>query len=70
MDIDATATLDLEELLSLMQDQPPGRMVRCSKARNMFASRACRKSIMIGKALTHGQMTGVSNGAPIPVEDP
>ncbi|KAF9519637.1 hypothetical protein BS47DRAFT_1336722 [Hydnum rufescens UP504] len=50
---------DLEELLSLMHDQPPGHMVRCSKARNMFASRACRKSIMIGKALTSGQMTGV-----------
>ncbi|KAG8971841.1 hypothetical protein FRB90_010376, partial [Tulasnella sp. 427] len=48
---------DLEELLHLMQDAPPGQMVRCSKARNMFASRACRKSVMIGDTLTLGQMT-------------
>jgi DNA mismatch repair protein PMS2 len=60
---EAKTVADLEELLSLMHDQPPGHMVRCSKARNMFASRACRKSIMIGKALTNGQMTGVSNTA-------
>ncbi|KLO10376.1 hypothetical protein SCHPADRAFT_832663 [Schizopora paradoxa] len=60
---------DLEELLELLQDQPtpsntetpskPRRMVRCSKARAMFASRACRKSVMIGKALTKQQMTSV-----------
>jgi len=50
---------DLEELLSLMQDKAQGEMVRCSKARNMFASRACRKSIMIGKTLNIGQMTTV-----------
>lgn len=50
---------DLEELLSLMHDQPVGQMVRCSKARNMFASRACRKSVMVGKALTRSQMTTV-----------
>lgn len=42
-----------------MHDRPTGEMVRCSKARSMFASRACRKSIMIGKSLTHGQMTKV-----------
>lgn len=51
---------DLEELLSLMQDKAQGEMVRCSKARNMFASRACRKSIMIGKTLNIGQMTTVN----------
>ncbi|KDQ18354.1 hypothetical protein BOTBODRAFT_127226 [Botryobasidium botryosum FD-172 SS1] len=50
---------DLEELLHLMQDQPTGKMVRCSKARSMFAMRACRKSVMIGKALTHAQMTSI-----------
>jgi DNA mismatch repair protein PMS2 len=43
-----------------MHDRPTGDMVRCSKARSMFASRACRKSIMIGKSLTNGQMTKVS----------
>ncbi|ETW76829.1 hypothetical protein HETIRDRAFT_442135 [Heterobasidion irregulare TC 32-1] len=50
---------DLEELLHLMRDLPPGTMVRCSKARAMFAMRACRKSIMVGKALDAKQMTAV-----------
>ncbi|KZP01300.1 hypothetical protein CALVIDRAFT_508956 [Calocera viscosa TUFC12733] len=50
---------DLEELLHLMQDAPKGQMVRCSKARSMFAMRACRRSVMIGKALTKQQMTNV-----------
>ncbi|KAF8318503.1 DNA mismatch repair protein MutL [Clavulina sp. PMI_390] len=50
---------DLEELLNLMQDQPSGHMVRCSKARAMFASRACRKSVMIGKPLNLSQMTSI-----------
>ncbi|KAK8865970.1 hypothetical protein IAR55_001119 [Kwoniella newhampshirensis] len=49
---------DLEQLLHLLSDgaRPSGQMVRCSKARSMFAMRACRKSVMIGKALTKGQM--------------
>ncbi|WVO12930.1 hypothetical protein L204_100539 [Cryptococcus depauperatus] len=49
---------DLEQLLHLLSDgsRPAGQMVRCTKARSMFASRACRKSVMIGKALTKGQM--------------
>ncbi|OSC98349.1 DNA mismatch repair protein MutL [Trametes coccinea BRFM310] len=47
---------DLEELLHLLQDRPAGQMVRCSKARAMFAMRACRKSIMIGKPLNLRQM--------------
>jgi DNA mismatch repair protein PMS2 len=34
-------------------------MVRCSKARAMFAMRACRKSVMIGKSLTKAQMVQV-----------
>lgn len=42
-----------------MRDLPPGTMVRCSKARAMFAMRACRKSIMVGKALDAKQMTAV-----------
>ncbi|TFY55610.1 hypothetical protein EVG20_g9258, partial [Dentipellis fragilis] len=50
---------DLEELLNLMQDLPAGTMVRCSKARAMFAMRACRKSIMVGDALQPKQMTKV-----------
>ncbi|KIJ19585.1 hypothetical protein PAXINDRAFT_68886 [Paxillus involutus ATCC 200175] len=50
---------DLEELIHLMQDGPPGAMVRCSKARAMFAMRACRKSVMIGKALDKSHMTAI-----------
>ncbi|KAH9886499.1 hypothetical protein C8Q73DRAFT_748955 [Cubamyces lactineus] len=50
---------DLEELLHRLQDTPSGQMVRCSKARAMFAMRACRKSIMIGTPLSRRQMTSV-----------
>lgn len=53
-------TRDLEELIHLLQDQPRGQMVRCSKVRSMFAMRACRKSIMVGSPLTVKQMTSVS----------
>jgi len=52
--------LDLEEILSLMHDRPIGQMVRCSKVRAMFASRACRKSVMIGDSLNRQQMVKVS----------
>ncbi|KAN0062513.1 ATP-binding mismatch repair protein [Thecaphora frezii] len=51
---------DLEELLYLLRDLTPSSSaslsVRCSKARAMFASRACRKSVMIGTALKTRQM--------------
>jgi len=46
---------DLEELIVLLQDRP-GEMARCSKVRSMFASRACRKSVMVGTALNSDQM--------------
>jgi DNA mismatch repair protein PMS2 len=61
---------DLEELISLLADYhrplesgsasasavaPP----RPSKVRKMFAMRACRSSIMIGRTLTHAQMAKV-----------
>lgn len=52
-------SIDFEELLHKMRDLPTGTMVRCSKARAMFASRACRKSIMVGMALENKQMTSV-----------
>ncbi|ORX36000.1 hypothetical protein BD324DRAFT_642703 [Kockovaella imperatae] len=50
---------DLEQLLHMLSDgaRPAGQMVRCSKARSMFAMRACRRSVMIGKSLTKPQMT-------------
>ncbi|KAG0364939.1 hypothetical protein BC939DRAFT_461161 [Gamsiella multidivaricata] len=34
----------------------PEKMVRCSKVRALFASRACRRSVMIGHVLNHSQM--------------
>lgn len=56
---------DLEQLLHLLSDsaRPAGQMVRCTKARSMFAMRACRKSVMIGKSLTKAQMVTVSAGS-------
>ncbi|KAI5999253.1 MutL C terminal dimerization domain-containing protein [Pisolithus albus] len=50
---------DLEELVHLMQDRPKGTMVRCSKARAMFAMRACRRSVMIGRPLDRSRMTTI-----------
>ena len=65
-------TTDLEELISLLSlsDDPDpdmaiptstlfvnGKIIpRPSKVRKLFAMRACRSSIMIGKTLTHAQM--------------
>lgn len=56
---ETTFTLkDLEELVALLADGPSGskHIPRPSKVRKMFAMRACRSSIMIGKALTSHQM--------------
>lgn len=47
---------DLEQLLHLLSEGA-GPSARCTKARAMFAMRACRKSVMIGKALNKPQMT-------------
>jgi DNA mismatch repair protein PMS2 len=47
---------DLDELLALLAEHPSGSIPRPSKVRKMFAMRACRSSIMIGKNLTHQQM--------------
>ncbi|GFR30840.1 mismatch repair endonuclease PMS2 [Trichonephila clavata] len=42
---------DVDELIFMLTDNPI-RMVRASRVNQMFASRACRKSVMIGTALT------------------
>lgn len=55
----AFVRLDLEELIFLLQDHYIGSMVRSKKARAMFAMRACRKSVMFGKALSRSQMSQV-----------
>ncbi|CAO3589809.1 unnamed protein product [Absidia cylindrospora] len=46
---------DISELIYLIRERP-GEMVRCSRIRSMFASRACRKSYMIGDPLNRKQM--------------
>ena len=57
---------DLEELIVLLSETPTasnsergGYIPRPSKVRKMFAMRACRSSIMIGKTLTQKQMARV-----------
>ncbi|KAH8911348.1 hypothetical protein BR93DRAFT_328645 [Coniochaeta sp. PMI_546] len=53
---------DLEELIFLLGDNPSSSATtvpRPSKVRKMFAMRACRSSIMIGKALSEKQMRNV-----------
>ncbi|XP_063076666.1 mismatch repair endonuclease PMS2 [Engraulis encrasicolus] len=46
---------DIEELIFMLSDSP-GVMCRPSRVRQMFASRACRKSVMIGTALNVHEM--------------
>uniref|UniRef100_A0A8C9EI94 PMS1 homolog 2, mismatch repair system component n=1 Tax=Pavo cristatus TaxID=9049 RepID=A0A8C9EI94_PAVCR len=46
---------DIDELIFMLSDCP-GVMCRPSRVRQMFASRACRKSVMIGTALSVQEM--------------
>ncbi|WKX89615.1 hypothetical protein Q1695_008902 [Nippostrongylus brasiliensis] len=46
---------DIEEILTVVSEFP-GTMYRPAKLRRIFASRACRKSVMIGTTLTTAQM--------------
>ena len=52
---------DLQELIALLGEESAesSHVPRPSKVRRMFAMRACRSSIMIGKALTGHQMSNV-----------
>ncbi|KAG9257550.1 uncharacterized protein F5Z01DRAFT_718418 [Emericellopsis atlantica] len=52
---------DLEELIALLGEESSEskHIPRPAKVRKMFAMRACRSSIMIGKALTRSQMSNV-----------
>ncbi|XP_017472957.1 PREDICTED: mismatch repair endonuclease PMS2 isoform X2 [Rhagoletis zephyria] len=47
---------DIDELIFMLQDAPAGTVCRPSRIRDMFASRACRKSVMIGTALKTATM--------------
>ncbi|XP_042294606.1 mismatch repair endonuclease PMS2 isoform X2 [Sceloporus undulatus] len=49
---------DIEELIFMLSDCP-GVMCRPSRVRQMFASRACRKSVMVGTALNANEMKKV-----------
>ncbi|KAJ8413699.1 hypothetical protein AAFF_G00082060 [Aldrovandia affinis] len=46
---------DIEEMIFMLSDSP-GVMCRPSRVRQMFASRACRKSVMIGTPLSTSEM--------------
>ncbi|KAF2352662.1 DNA mismatch repair protein family [Trinorchestia longiramus] len=46
---------DIDELIFMLSDSP-GAMYRPSRVRAMFASRACRTSVMVGTALSRSQM--------------
>ncbi|KAH8839136.1 hypothetical protein MCOR27_007436 [Pyricularia oryzae] len=53
---------DLEELVSLLADNPTTTATtvpRPSRVRKMFAMRACRSSVMVGRALSQPQMEKV-----------
>jgi DNA mismatch repair protein PMS2 len=54
---------DLEELISLLGDKSAesSYIPRPSKVQKMLAMRACRSSIMIGKAMTRSQMYSLVN---------
>jgi DNA mismatch repair protein PMS2 len=49
---------DVHELIEHLK-MDPGKMVRLSRVSQMFASRACRKSVMIGQALNKEQMARI-----------
>ncbi|GAM22137.1 hypothetical protein SAMD00019534_053120 [Acytostelium subglobosum LB1] len=51
---------DVYELVSLIKDTVIGvETIRLPRISSMFASRACRKSIMVGTALSHSEMKKV-----------
>lgn len=47
---------DIDELLFILQEDSTSTVLRPSRIRAMFASRACRKSVMIGSALSKNEM--------------
>lgn len=53
---------DIDEMLCLLQeDDSTANVLRPSRVRMMFASRACRKSVMIGKTLNNIEMRKLVN---------
>jgi DNA mismatch repair protein PMS2 len=56
-------TLDVEEIIEKLSEgnRALGK-VYCSKLLRMFASKACRTSVMIGTALTNVKMKSIVHG--------
>ncbi|XP_055918362.1 mismatch repair endonuclease PMS2 [Eupeodes corollae] len=52
---------DIDELIFMLKDAPKGTLCRPSRIRAMFASQACRKSVMIGTALKQSKMRSLIN---------
>lgn len=50
--------LDFSELIHSLTEHP-GRMVKCRGLRNVYASRACRKSKMFGDPLNYKEMVQI-----------
>ncbi|XP_050425416.1 mismatch repair endonuclease PMS2 [Adelges cooleyi] len=59
---------DVDELLFMLQDSPH-TLCRPSRVRSMFASRACRKSVMIGTVLNKNDMRKLINNMGV-IEQP
>jgi len=47
---------DVEEIIAILDDDPNLKIYRPTKIRHVYASKACRKSVMIGKALKKYEM--------------
>lgn len=47
---------DIQELIFLLNESPNGTVVRLARVSQVFASRACRKSIMFGDVLDKSKM--------------
>lgn len=54
------SSLDVQEMIFLLKEQGnAGGVVRLARVNEVFASRACRKSVMVGTKLTHSKMREV-----------
>jgi DNA mismatch repair ATPase MutL len=52
---------DVDEMLCALSELPTGMLYRPPRLRKIFASKACRKSVMIGRALRIGEMQTVGD---------
>jgi len=52
---------DIQELIFLLKESPEGTMVRLPRVSQIFATRACHKSVTIGHRLTNNKMRRILN---------